>query len=127
MPDCREGRCARSVEVGRGCFRENRRRSGDATFFLPIRYEDDGYILDRKKKETLKNQNLLWGLVVSRGFEPRQTVPKTVVLPLHHETILNLPFFQKRCKGSKAFGHKQENFEKITSLSAKSNSFFLFG
>lgn len=26
--------------------------------------------------------------VVSRGFEPRQTEPKTVVLPLHHETIL---------------------------------------
>ena len=25
--------------------------------------------------------------VVSRGFEPRQTEPKTVVLPLHHETI----------------------------------------
>ena len=98
MPDCREGRCARSVEVGRGCFRENRRRSGDATFFLPIRYEDDGYILDRKKKETLKNQNLLWGLVVSRGFEPRQTVPKTVVLPLHHETILNCLLFESGAK-----------------------------
>ena len=25
--------------------------------------------------------------VVPRGFEPRQTVPKTVVLPLHHRTI----------------------------------------
>ena len=23
----------------------------------------------------------------SQGFEPRQTVPKTVVLPLHHEPI----------------------------------------
>lgn len=32
--------------------------------------------------------------VVSRGFEPRQTEPKTVVLPLHHETI--------RCFNSKA-------------------------
>lgn len=26
-------------------------------------------------------------IVVSPGFEPRRTVPKTVVLPLHHETI----------------------------------------
>ena len=26
--------------------------------------------------------------VVPRGFEPRQTVPKTVVLPLHHRTLL---------------------------------------
>lgn len=25
--------------------------------------------------------------VDSQGFEPRQTVPKTVVLPLHHESI----------------------------------------
>ena len=25
--------------------------------------------------------------VVSRGFEPRQAEPKSVVLPLHHETI----------------------------------------
>jgi hypothetical protein len=25
---------------------------------------------------------------VSLGLEPKQTVPKTVVLPLHHETIL---------------------------------------
>ena len=28
--------------------------------------------------------------VVSPGFEPGQTEPKTVVLPLHHETILIL-------------------------------------
>lgn len=60
MPDCREERCARSVEVGRGCFRENRRRSGDATFFLPIRYED-GYILDRKKKgDSEKSESPFW-------------------------------------------------------------------
>ena len=26
---------------------------------------------------------------VSLGLEPKQTVPKTVVLPLHHETILS--------------------------------------
>ncbi len=97
MPDCREGRCARSVEVGRGCFRENRRRSGDATFFLPIRYED-GYILDRKKKGDSEKSESPLGLVVSRGFEPRQTVPKTVVLPLHHETILNCLLFESGAK-----------------------------
>ncbi len=51
----------------------------------------------RIKKETLKNQNL-FGLVVSRGFEPRQTVPKTVVLPLHHETILNCFLFESDAK-----------------------------
>lgn len=28
--------------------------------------------------------------VVSPGFEPGQTEPKSVVLPLHHETILIL-------------------------------------
>ncbi len=27
-------------------------------------------------------------IVVSPGLEPRQTEPKTVVLPLHHETIM---------------------------------------
>ena len=40
----------------------------------------------RKIKMT-ENQSLSVIFVVSPGFEPRQTVPKTVVLPLHHETI----------------------------------------
>lgn len=39
-----------------------------------------------EEKDRLKNQ-LVFFFVVSPGFEPRQTVPKTVVLPLHHETI----------------------------------------
>lgn len=29
----------------------------------------------------------LFRKVVRQGFEPRQTVPKTVVLPLHHRTF----------------------------------------
>ena len=37
--------------------------------------------------------------VVPRGFEPRQTEPKPVVLPLHHRTILTVLSFEKLCKG----------------------------
>lgn len=37
--------------------------------------------------------------VVLAGFEPTQTVPKTVVLPLHHKTILvPNPEGLKHCK-----------------------------
>ena len=35
-------------------------------------------------------------VVVPRGFEPRQTEPKPVVLPLHHRTIL-MCFLLKSC------------------------------
>lgn len=31
-------------------------------------------------------------IVVVRGFEPRQTEPKPVVLPLHHTTVTSLLF-----------------------------------
>lgn len=33
-------------------------------------------------------KGLQYLIVVPPGFEPRQAVPKTAVLPLHHETIL---------------------------------------
>ena len=49
-----------------------------------------------KKKRLTRWVNLSFS-VVSRGFEPRQTEPKPVVLPLHHETIICF-IFQKRCK-----------------------------
>ena len=49
-----------------------------------------------KKKRLTRWVNLSFS-VVSRGFEPRQTEPKPVVLPLHHETI-GCFVFQKRCK-----------------------------
>jgi site-specific DNA recombinase len=43
--------------------------------------------LDGIKKGQTSNKADLSSLVVRPGFEPRQTVPKTVVLPLHHRTI----------------------------------------
>lgn len=51
-----------------------------------------------KEKGDSENSESPLGLVVSRGFEPRQTVPKTVVLPLHHETILNCLLFESGAK-----------------------------
>jgi hypothetical protein len=43
-----------------------------------------------------------FSLVVRPGFEPRQTVPKTVVLPLYYRTILFqfviLPEIECKCK-----------------------------
>gem|GEM_PF-1978185 len=37
--------------------------------------------------EKTKDPHIMWIFYVVRpGFEPRQTVPKTVVLPLHHRT-----------------------------------------
>lgn len=35
------------------------------------------------------NQILPFKVVDLPGFEPRKTAPKTVVLPLHHRSILN--------------------------------------
>ena len=35
--------------------------------------------------------------VARPGFEPRQTAPKTVVLPLHHQAI-PMPFFEWSAK-----------------------------
>lgn len=43
------------------------------------------------------------------GLEPRMTVPKTGVLPLHHGSI---PLFVKRCKNKHPIGIKQEPFKK---------------
>lgn len=45
--------------------------------------------------------------VVRPGFEPRQTEPKTVVLPLHHRTNS-----LAGCKGNLHFYKKQEIAEK---------------
>jgi len=39
-----------------------------------------------KKKKEKKTGSLNPLFVVPPGLEPRQTVPKTVVLPLHHGT-----------------------------------------
>ena len=45
--------------------------------------------------------------VVVRGFEPRQTEPKPVVLPLHHTTIIH-PFRDSTAKvGIFLFSYKQ--------------------
>ncbi len=35
------------------------------------------------------NQILPFKVVDLPGFEPRKTAPKTVVLPLHHRSVLN--------------------------------------
>ena len=43
------------------------------------------------------------------GLEPRMTVPKTGVLPLHHGSI---PLFVKRCKNKQRIGIKQVPFKK---------------
>ena len=53
------------------------------------------------KKETgansLKTENSYF--VELLGFEPRQTEPKSVVLPLHHSSItVKNPIFQWECK-----------------------------
>ena len=48
-------------------------------------------------------------VVVPRGFEPRQTEPKPVVLPLHHRTIL-CAFFWKSCAKISPFGGKYKFF-----------------
>lgn len=38
--------------------------------------------------------------VVLPGFEPGQTEPKPVVLPLHHKTVRVPPMSERRCKGT---------------------------
>ena len=48
-------------------------------------YEDRGVGDIKKKKGWNPNP-----FVVLPGFEPGQTEPKPVVLPLHHKTILSL-------------------------------------
>ena len=41
----------------------------------------------------------MWGFFVGLpGFEPRQTEPKTVVLPLHNNPILISNFIKLDCK-----------------------------
>ena len=35
----------------------------------------------------IKNSTSAYNIVVPGGFEPPQTEPKSVVLPLHHRTI----------------------------------------
>ena len=44
------------------------------------------HIVNEQKKSALK---LTFFVVVLPGFEPGQTEPKPVVLPLHHRTILH--------------------------------------
>lgn len=47
-------------------------------------------VIEENKKGNLLQDCLFDSKVGLPGFEPRQTVPKTVVLPLHHNPILNL-------------------------------------
>jgi hypothetical protein len=46
-------------------------------------------IQDRGKITQKSPNSENWGLVDQPGFEPRQTEPKSVVLPLHHWSIRN--------------------------------------
>ena len=46
------------------------------------------YIAKLKNLNSKKNRNFRFGFVARPGFEPRQTVPKTVVLPLYYRAIL---------------------------------------
>jgi hypothetical protein len=59
---------------------------------------------DNNKGGSLRTRPLV---VVVRGFEPRQTEPKPVVLPLHHTTIIKsaakLSFLYKTTKKKRAF------------------------
>ena len=43
-----------------------------------------------KQKNRLFQVGFVCGIVASRGFEPRQAEPKSVVLPLHHEAIRSI-------------------------------------
>ena len=45
------------------------------------------YIAKLKNLHSKKNRNFRFGFVARPGFEPRQTVPKTVVLPLYYRAI----------------------------------------
>ena len=58
--------------------------------------------------------------VVLPGFEPGQTEPKPVVLPLHHRTILIVLSFEERCKGS-ANERKKQIFSFFLSISPLDN------
>lgn len=62
------------------------------------------FIKKRAFKNTLKTL-----LVDPLGLEPRMTVPKTGVLPLHHRSI---PLLQKRCKNKHQVCIKQEPCKK---------------
>lgn len=53
--------------------------------------------------------NACMACVPRLGLEPRMTVPKTGVLPLHHGSI---PLFVKRCKNKQRIGIKQVPFKK---------------
>lgn len=55
-----------------------------------------GEVFSELEKEQAPNFESLSSRVVPAGFEPEQTVPKTVVLPLHHRTITRV----RECKGN---------------------------
>ena len=54
-------------------------------------------ISEENKKGNLLSDCLLGSSVGLPGFEPRQTEPKTVVLPLHNNPI-RIPTFQLGCE-----------------------------
>ncbi len=66
------------------------RRVGDLCRTFVVGWGVDIAVCGKRKRGL--NMGLILFSVVSPGFEPRQTVPKTVVLPLHHETIVLLCF-----------------------------------
>ena len=64
-------------------------------------------ITDRYGQKTSQLLKVDLFFVVLPGFEPGQTEPKPVVLPLHHRTIIIALSCEERCKGSTIKRKKQ--------------------
>lgn len=66
-------------------------------------------MLYKRKCQTPEIKHLTFSKVVVRGFEPRQTEPKPVVLPLHHRT-------KSRCKVTEIFLYCKILWSKMQSM-----------
>ena len=75
-------------------------------------------------KESQLRAKLTFFVVVLPGFEPGQTEPKPVVLPLHHRTILIVLSFEERCKNC-ASESKQMKFDFVNERSQSSQKISL--
>src|SRR5687768_610025 len=72
----------------------------------------------KKNRIALFSSQSEYCLVVRPGFEPRQTVPKTVVLPLYYRTISHQnSCFEMECKFTHIFHFCN------TGIKKKSNNF----